>query len=141
MRSFFNLALVAIVGVSLASCAPIEKAPETAVQFTSQELSDYLAGNSHIWYKEPSGGDGGAYYGEDRSLQAMWDGDYLEGTYSVTDGVLCWHIEVWGDVSCETYFHDGDQVRVMYEGRFIEPEEIREGNHVDAMKMGMEDEG
>lgn len=129
---------IVVAGSWIASCAPQPTAAtmeeEGKVQFTTEELAMYLAGNTHIWTPETtlSGGEGGAYYAPDGTLRAVWNGDYHESSYSTTDGRLCWHIEGWE--ACETYFHNPDgSVSILYQGVVSDAVPIEAGDLIDSM--------
>ncbi len=133
MKTLKILALV-VAGAWIGSCAPTAATMEEEgrVQFTTNELSMYLADTTHIWTPEETGGEGGAYYAPDGTLRAVWNGEYHEATYSTTNGTLCWIIEGWDD--CETYFHNPDgSVSVLYRGKVTEPSPTRAGDLIDSM--------
>ena len=132
-----KLVVVAAIGALLAGCAatatPETAAlPETARTFTAAELHDYLSGYTEIW---PSG-NGGAYYAEDGSFEAVWKGDQVEGMWTVSDdGVLCWHTEEWGEAGssdnpCDTYWLDGETITIVSGGEKYPEHERYEGNVV-----------
>ncbi len=63
------------------------------------------------------------FYDEDGTLDVLWwdRGVRETGTWSVTsDGEVCLHIghiEAWGELLCEAYYHTGDGVSIVYEGQ------------------------
>ena len=122
--------------MEVAEDASMEVAEEgSVVQFTADEVREYLVGRTHIWTPELGGGNGGAYYAEDGSLIAVWEGVHSTGRWVATDdGELCWRVNDWGYTPCEQFFHDGEGgVLSYYEGEWSQPAEIRDGNLIDQL--------
>ena len=124
------LALAVLIGsMGIAGCETTteEEVGSDARRFTGSELRTYLADKTQVW---PEGG--GAYYAANGALQTLWQGERNSGTYSVSeDGMLCWHIAEWGEQPCETYYHDGDSVIIVYAGETLPEHSIHEGNILD----------
>lgn len=124
--------LLGSVGISGCKTMTAEDVGSDARRFTASELHRHLAGHTQIWWS----GNGGAYYAEDGSFEAVWKGDHIEGTWTVSDaGVLCWHAEEWAEAGssdnpCETYWFDGESIIVTSAGDKFPEHELRKGNFV-----------
>ena len=122
----------AIVGTALTGCAtdPTQLSDD-ATAFTRPELYAYLSDKTQVWDQ------GGAYYSAEGKLETLWDGERDEGTWSTTkNGELCWHVKSWGEIPCETYYHNGDVVSIVYKGETSAAPQQHEGNQLDALAAG-----
>ncbi len=128
------LFLAATSLATLASAQDNPDLPENATRFTRGELYAYLAGNTQVW--DPNGG---AHYAEDGTLQTLWDGARDSGTWSTTEhGELCWHIDSWGELPCEAYYHSAGAIMYAYQGDSGPAPELQEGNTLDYLQAGVE---
>ncbi len=126
--------IVMLLGVSLMGCKTAgDVLIDGASPFTRGELYAYLSDKTQVWSA------GGAYYSAEGTLETLWEGERNEGGWSTNnDGVLCWHVKSWGETPCETYYHNGDVVSFVYEGKTALAVEMFDGNVLDQLQAGQE---
>ncbi len=82
---------------------------------------------------------GSFFYSGSGRLQVSRDGKCESGKWSTTDdGAMCWHVTAWGELPCESYFHAGDEVRIVRDGRELPTPQLEEGNTLNcpALRSG-----
>ena len=125
--------VVAAVGlVAVLAVAACETPPSTQelveqgelVRMTTDEISEAITGNSEVWP-----GQGAAYYQEDGTLLAIWEGDEAEGTWWVENDVRCYDVAEWGGEWCHEFYRRGEEIVLTRQGKNkILPNLIEEGN-------------
>ena len=129
-REMKRLGMIALVAVVMTTA---ETLAEDARPFTRAELYAYLSDKTQVW------SEGGIFYSGAGKLQTLRDGGREKGTWSTDDdGTLCWHVISWGEVPCEIYYHNGDAVSVVYEGKTSPAPEMQDGNTLDNLAPGSE---
>ena len=109
-----------------------ESLSPNAQSFTRFELYTYLSEKSQIWK------EGRVFYSDAGTLQAHWQGQCVKGKWSTRDdGTLCRHVTAWGEDSCETYYHDGDVVKMVKDGDSLPELEQEEGNTIDCNALDL----
>lgn len=102
-----------------------------ATPFTTGELYVYFAEQTQV--RE----NGGVYYTEFGTLVALENGNREEGTWaSYDDGKLCRHFEDREDGPCEIYFHNGDVVSVVTDGKTALAPKLLKGDQLDLLETG-----
>ena len=124
IRFFPAVFMVFICLISTGTMA--ESLSADAKSFTRFELYTYLSEKTQLWK------EGSIYYSDSGTLQARWQDQCVKGKWSTTDdGTLCRHVTVWGEDSCETYYHDGGNVSMVKEGDTLPAINQEDGNTID----------
>jgi len=107
-----------------------EVAPEyEKILFTKEETTALVMDKTIIWE-----GNGGAYYAPDYTLITMWDGERVEGTWSVgDDGGVCWQVPGWGTTPCQYYFYNGEELWTEYKKEDSVAEPLVDGDTTGSM--------
>lgn len=116
----------------LGGCASVST---DSSQDSTKANSDYLnkdqvithvSGNTEKWTK------GAGYYVANGNLIGIWDGENVEGTWSVRDsGEICLTVLSWGEEDCHRYKNENGDVMLSYKGKSSQ-REIKQGNQLDA---------
>jgi len=125
--SWLPATALSVIAASTAALTSVAVASDLK-PFSRGELYTYIVGKTQVLE------DGGAFYGDDGTLQLKRGDDVFKGTWSTKKtGELCWHIYDLGEIPCETYLNDGGDVVVMRGEETVTTPEIAEGNQlVDA---------
>ena len=108
-----------------------ETLAEDAKPLTRAELYAYLADRTEVR------DDGGAFYSEAGKLFLLKNGERHKGTWTTTEnGEVCWHVISWPEVLCDTYYHNGDVVSIVHEGKTSPASERQDGNTLDNLAPG-----
>jgi len=128
MRRLWVIA-VAVLSISLTACtSPRERLLEEGARpFTLDELVALVSGKTEPWQQ------GAGYYQRDGTLYARWDGEDYEGAwYATAEGTICLNVAEWYAPPCTEYFHKGDRVITLFEGRTatLSKDSYLDGNRV-----------
>ena len=105
--------------------------PEDARPFTRAELYAYLSEQTQVR------SDGGLFYSGAGILYVLRDGESFKGTWSTDDsGSLCWHVIERGTIPCETYYHTGDSVSVVFANVLSDAPSRQSGNTLANLAPG-----
>ena len=103
-----------------------EMEPEVVVLFTKEETTAFVSGKTVVWGERQ-----GAYYNPDGTLETIWDGEKVTGTWSVNDeGGVCWHVSGWGTTPCESYYQGTSGLMAIYQGNKSPADEHQDGNTI-----------
>ncbi len=137
MKSFNRIAgILAVIGLTMSGCqtggsGAGSELQEGATPLTTAELYNYFSEQTQVRK------DGGVYYTGFGTLVSLEDGKRHEGTWGSYDGgKLCLHFEEREDGPCEIYYHNGDVVSVVLEGKTMAAPKRLAGNQLDLIETG-----
>ena len=98
-----------------------------ATRLNGEQAKAHLTGRTEVWTK------GGAYYGADGTMSALWKGRRRKGDWEVSaDGNVCYYLTNWPKL-CQYYVNDAGAITMIYEGKSTGVKIMLEGNRLSQL--------
>jgi hypothetical protein len=99
-----------------------------ATRLNGEQAKAHLTGRTEVWTK------GGAYYGADGTMSALWKGRRRKGDWEVSaDGNVCYYLTNWPKL-CQYYVNDAGAITMIYEGKSTGVKIMLEGNRLSQIE-------
>jgi len=92
-----------------------------AIRLNGAQVIEHLSGRTEVW------AHGGAYYGADGEMEALWKGKVVTGKWEVSaDGNVCYELTKWPRL-CQFYMDFDDGITMIYKGKSTGVKVMMEG--------------
>ena len=118
------LVLFAILGPVAAGTYIEEIIKNGATQLNGDQARAHLSDRTEKWV------NGGAYYGPDGKMEAIWKHKYRSGSWTVSDdGKVCYTLTKWEKL-CQFYMNIDGAITMIWKGQSTGVKEMMDGNRL-----------
>ena len=119
------LVLFAILGPVAAGTSGEELIKAGATRLNGDQARAHLLDKTEKWTK------GGAYYGPNGKMEAIWKGKFRAGTWEVfDDGKVCYALYNWPNL-CQFYLNVNGEIMMIYKGKSTGVKVMMDGNKLN----------